>query len=33
VLREVAEWTDRQQAVWGRFISVVEEYLKEEGAK
>jgi DNA-binding transcriptional ArsR family regulator len=33
VLREVAEWMDRQRAVWGRFISVVEEYLKEEGAK
>jgi hypothetical protein len=24
---------DRQRAVWGRFIGVVEEYLKEEGAK
>jgi len=33
VLREVAEWMDRRRAVWGRFISVVEEYLKEEGAK
>jgi hypothetical protein len=33
VLREVAEWMDRQRAVWGRFIGVVEEYVKEEGAK
>jgi len=33
VLREVAEWMDRQRAVWGSFIGVVEEYLKEEGAK
>ena len=33
VLREVAEWMDRQRAVWGRFIDVVDEYLKEEGAK
>jgi hypothetical protein len=33
VLREVAEWMDRQQAVWGRFMDVVDEYLKEEGAK
>jgi len=24
---------DRQRAVWGRFMDVVEEYLKEEGAK
>ena len=33
VLREVAEWMDRQRAVWGRFMNVVEEYLKEEEAK
>src|SRR5215211_6256422 len=33
VLREVAEWMDRQRAVWGRFMDVVDEYLKEEGAK
>ena len=33
VLREVAEWIDRQRAVWGRFMDVVDEYLKEEGAK
>jgi hypothetical protein len=32
VLREVAEWMDRQRAVWGRFMDV-DEYLKEEGAK
>ncbi len=33
VHREVAELTDRQRAVWGRFMDVVAEYLKEEGAK
>ena len=33
VLREVAEWMDRQRAVWSRFMGVVDEYLKEEGAK
>jgi DNA-binding transcriptional ArsR family regulator len=33
VLREVAEWMDRQRAVWGRFLDVVDEYLKDEGAK
>ena len=33
VLREVAEWMDRQRAVWGRFMDVVDEYLKEERAK
>ena len=33
VLREVAEWMDRQRAVWGRFMDIVDEYLKEEGAK
>jgi hypothetical protein len=33
VLREVAEWMDRQRAFWGRFMDVVDEYLKEEGAK
>jgi hypothetical protein len=33
VLREVAEWMDRQRAVWSRFMDVVDEYLKEEEAK
>jgi DNA-binding transcriptional ArsR family regulator len=33
VLREVAEWMDRQLAVWGCFMDVVDEYLKEEGVK
>jgi DNA-binding transcriptional ArsR family regulator len=33
VLREVAEWMNRQRAVWGRFMDVVEEHLKEEEAK
>ena len=28
VLREVAEWMDRQRAVWGRFMEVVDEFLK-----
>ena len=29
VLREVAEWMDRQaRAVWGRLMDVVDEYLK-----
>ena len=31
--REVAEWMDRQRAVWSRFMDVVDEYLEEEGAK
>jgi hypothetical protein len=29
----VAEWMDRQRTVWSRFMDVVVEYLKEEGAK
>jgi hypothetical protein len=29
----VAEWMDRQRAVWGCFMDVADEYLKEEGAK
>jgi hypothetical protein len=33
VLREVAEWMDRQRAVRDSFIGIVDEYLKEEGAK
>ena len=33
VLREVAEWMDLQRPVWGRFMEVVDEYPKEEGAK
>src|SRR5215210_8121678 len=33
VHRELAEWMDRQRAVWGRFMDVVDKYLKEEGAK
>jgi DNA-binding transcriptional ArsR family regulator len=28
VHREVAEWMDRQRAVWGRFLDVVDVYLK-----
>jgi hypothetical protein len=29
----VAVWMDHQWAVWSRFIDVVDEYLKEEGAR
>jgi DNA-binding transcriptional ArsR family regulator len=29
-LREAAEWMDRQRALWGRFMDVVDEYLKED---
>jgi hypothetical protein len=29
----VAEWMDRQRVLWGRFMNVVDEDLKEEGAK
>jgi DNA-binding transcriptional ArsR family regulator len=28
-LREAAEWMDRQRALWGRFMDVVDDYLKE----
>ena len=30
VLREAAEWMDRQRELWGRLFDVVDEYLKEE---
>jgi DNA-binding transcriptional ArsR family regulator len=33
VLRTAAEWMDRQRALWGRFMDVVDEYLKEENEK
>ena len=29
VHREVAEWMDRQRALWGRLFDAVDEYLKE----
>jgi hypothetical protein len=29
----MAEWMDRQPALWGRFVNVVDEDLKEVGAK
>jgi hypothetical protein len=29
----VAEWMDRQRAVWSRFMDIVDEYLKEEEAR
>jgi DNA-binding transcriptional ArsR family regulator len=30
VLGEVAIWMDRQRALWGRLLDVVDEYLKED---
>ncbi len=33
VLGEAAHWMDRQRALWGRFMDVVDDYLKEEGSK
>ena len=30
VLSEVADWTDRQRALWGQLFDVVDEYLKED---
>jgi DNA-binding transcriptional ArsR family regulator len=29
-LGEAAEWMDRQRALWGRLMDVVDEYLKED---
>jgi DNA-binding transcriptional ArsR family regulator len=29
-LGEAAEWMDRQRALWGRLLDVVDEYLKED---
>ena len=29
-LRGAAEWMDRQRALWGRMLDVVDEYLTEE---
>ena len=33
VMSEAADWMDRQRALWGRVFNVVDEYLKEEGAR
>jgi DNA-binding transcriptional ArsR family regulator len=33
VLRDAAEWMDRQRALWGRLFDVVDDYLKEEAPK
>jgi DNA-binding transcriptional ArsR family regulator len=30
VLREAADWMDRQRVLWGHLFDVVDEYLKEE---
>jgi DNA-binding transcriptional ArsR family regulator len=32
-LREVAEWMDRQRALWERLFDVVDDYLKEKEPK
>jgi DNA-binding transcriptional ArsR family regulator len=32
-LREMAEWMDRQRALWGRMFDAVEDYLNEEDPK
>jgi DNA-binding transcriptional ArsR family regulator len=32
-LSEVADWIDRQRALWGRLFDVVDEYLKEEASR
>ena len=32
-LRGAAEWMDRQRALWGRLIDVVDEYLSEKEPK
>jgi len=32
-LREVAEWMDRQRALWGGMFDVVDEYLNEEESR
>jgi DNA-binding transcriptional ArsR family regulator len=29
VLSEAADWMDRQRALWGRLLDVVDEYLRE----
>ena len=33
VLSEAADWMDRQRALWGRMVDVVDEYLKEEESR
>jgi DNA-binding transcriptional ArsR family regulator len=30
VLSEAAEWIDRQRALWGRLLDVIDDYLKEQ---
>lgn len=30
VLSEAADWMDRQRALWGRLLDVVDEYLEED---
>ena len=32
-LGEAAEWMDRQRALWGRLLDVVDEYLKEDQSR
>jgi DNA-binding transcriptional ArsR family regulator len=33
VLTEAADWMDRQRAVWGRLLDVVDEFLKEDRSR
>ena len=32
-LGEAADWMDRQRALWGRLLDVVDDYLKENESK
>lgn len=32
-LTDAAEWMDRQRALWGRLMDVVDEYLKEDSSE
>jgi hypothetical protein len=29
----VADWMDRQRALWGRLFDLIDEYLKEESSQ
>jgi hypothetical protein len=29
-LTEAVDWVDRQRAIWGRMLDVVDEYLEEQ---
>ena len=32
-LIEAADWMDRQRALWGRLLDVVDDYLKEQASR